>query len=103
MQSDTQDGLVPLAPDQLQVTAKGWTLVRAIAMVFDRYWHEPPGGIVGSSGSSCPLCCYSCAAQLWMLVARPDARMRLKQIVLKHVARPAGFAAGPVGLHGCPV
>ena len=34
------DGLVELSPDWIVVTPKGRLLVRAIAMVFDRYMRE---------------------------------------------------------------
>jgi oxygen-independent coproporphyrinogen III oxidase len=30
-------GLVQLEPDAIQVTATGWYVVRAVAMLFDRY------------------------------------------------------------------
>ena len=35
------DGLVVVADDSIQVTAKGWYVVRAVAMVFDRYLGDP--------------------------------------------------------------
>jgi oxygen-independent coproporphyrinogen-3 oxidase len=34
------DGFVRLHPDAIEVTDSGWYVVRAIAMVFDRYLHE---------------------------------------------------------------
>jgi oxygen-independent coproporphyrinogen-3 oxidase len=33
-------GLVEIEPAAIQVTAPGWYLVRAVAMVFDRYLRE---------------------------------------------------------------
>ncbi|THT98703.1 oxygen-independent coproporphyrinogen III oxidase [Lampropedia puyangensis] len=40
MRTFESDGLVQLSHEGIEVTAKGWTFVRAIAMVFDRYLQE---------------------------------------------------------------
>ena len=37
MRAMAESGLVTLEQDAVQVTAAGWFLVRAIAMVFDRH------------------------------------------------------------------
>lgn len=40
LQDYAEQGLVQLSDQRIAVTAKGWTFVRAIAMVFDRYLQE---------------------------------------------------------------
>jgi oxygen-independent coproporphyrinogen-3 oxidase len=37
LRSLEESGLVELLPSSIEVTAKGWFFVRAVAMVFDRY------------------------------------------------------------------
>ena len=39
LQPFVEAGLVAIEPDAIQVTAAGWYVVRAVAMVFDRYVH----------------------------------------------------------------
>jgi len=40
LQPLAEAGLVEIEPAALQVTAAGWYVVRAVAMVFDRYLHN---------------------------------------------------------------
>jgi oxygen-independent coproporphyrinogen III oxidase len=42
LQPLVEAGLVHIEPDAIQVTAAGWYLVRAVAMVFDRHLHREP-------------------------------------------------------------
>jgi oxygen-independent coproporphyrinogen-3 oxidase len=44
-------GLVEIEPDALQVTAAGWYLVRAVAMVFDRYLREDRRRVEAQGGN----------------------------------------------------
>jgi oxygen-independent coproporphyrinogen-3 oxidase len=37
-----EDGLVRVDADGVDVTGAGWYVVRAVAMVFDRYLRQPP-------------------------------------------------------------
>ena len=37
LQAMVQDGLVELKSDGIEVTEAGWFVVRAVAMIFDRY------------------------------------------------------------------
>ena len=37
-----EDGLVRIDADGVDVTDAGWYVVRAVAMVFDRYLRQPP-------------------------------------------------------------